>query len=163
MPTKTFKIFENREVKVPWNWSKNSISVSKNITWDEKVTTITSARLRFTVDPSSGHVKAWVEHNYNEIGRFNWILGDATPRSEEFDVVGVLVNGGNYFKAIVAKEFGNLATVKFIVSVTVVITYEGKEPEIKTDWQKYLEYAAIGVGATAAVITIGGALKEEKK
>ena len=163
MPTKTYKIFENREIKVPWNWSKNSISVSKNITWDEKDTTIISAGLRFTVDPSSGHVKALVEHNYNEVGRFNWVLGDATPRSGEFDIIGVLSNGSNYFKVIVAKEFGNLATVIFVVSVTVVITYEGKEPDIKPEWRKYLEYAALGIGTTAAVITIGGALTEEKK
>ena len=163
MPTKTFKIFENREIKVPWNWSRVGISLSKNITWDEKGTTITSAGLRFTVDPSSGHVKAWVEHNYNEIGRFNWALGDSTPRSEEFDIVGVLSNGSNYFKVVVAKEFGNLATVKFVVSVIVVITYEGKEPDIKPEWQKYLEYTALGVGTVAAMVTIGGAFKEEKK
>ena len=162
MATKTYKIFENREVKLPWNWSKNSISVSKSITWDEKNTTITSAKLRFTIDPNAGYVKAWVEHNYSEIGRFIWALGDSTPRSEEFDIVGVLINGSNYFKVVVAKEFGNLATVKFVVSVTVVITYEGDEPDIKPDWQKYLEYAAIGAGTVAAVITIGGALKEEK-
>jgi len=162
LPTKTFKIFENREVKVPWNWSKNSISVSKNITWDEKDTTIISAGLRFTVDPSSGHVKAWVEHNYNEIGRFNWILGDATPRSEEFDIVGVLSNGSNYFKVVVAKEFGNLATVKFVVSVTVVITYEGEDPIIKPDWQKYLEYLAYGSVVAASVVVVGKALEEKK-
>lgn len=163
MPSKTYKIFENREVKIPWNWAKNSISIAKNITWNEKSTTITSAKLRFSADPNSGYVKASVEHNYSEVGRFTWGIGDSTSKSDEFDVVGVLINGSNYFKAVVAKEFANLATIKFIVSITVVITYEGDEPEIKADWQKYLEYAAIGIGATAAVITVGGALKEEKK
>jgi len=163
LPTKTFKIFENREIKVPPLWSKNGISISKSITWNEKDTTITSAKLRLTIKPSMGYVKAWTELNYNEIGRFSWILGDNSVRSEEFDIIGVLINGSNYFKVIVAKEFGNFFEIVFVVSVTVVITYEGKDPDIKPSWQKYLEYAAYGSAAAAGIVVVGGALKEKKK
>jgi len=110
-----------------------------------------------------GYVKAWTELNYNEIGRFSWILGDNSVRSDEFDIIGVLINGSNYFKVVVAKEFGNFFEIIFVVSVTVVITYEGKDPDIKPSWQKYLEYGAIGLGVTAGVITVVGALEEKKK
>jgi len=163
LPTKSYKIFENKKIHVPPLWSKNGASVTKAITWDEGSTTITSARLRFTVDPNVGHVKAWVELNYAEIGRFTWILGDHSPKSEEFDIIGNLVNGSNFCKIVGAKEFGNISDIIFYMSVDVILTYEGDDPDIKPDWQKYLEYTAIGVGTTAAIITIGGALTEEKK
>lgn len=163
MSTKTYKIFENREIKLPWNWSKDAVSIAKNIVWDEKVTKIISARLRLTIKPSAGYVKAWTELNYVEIGRFSWILGDNSVRSDEFDIVGVLVNGSNYFKVVVAKEFANISGITFVVSEEVVITYEGKEPEVKPSWQKYLEYGAIGIITTGGVITVAGALGEKKK
>lgn len=163
MATKTYKIFENREVKLPWNWSRDGISLAKNIVWNEKDTVINSAKLRLTIKPSSGYVKAWTELNYMEVGRFNWSLGDNSLRSDEFDVVGVLVNGSNYFKVIVAKEFANASGVTFVVSEEVILTYEGKEPEVKPNWQKYLEYGAIGIIATGAVTTVAGKVMEEKK
>lgn len=163
MSTKTYKIFENKKIKIPWNWSKNAISIAKNITWDEKNTTVTGAKLRFTADPDVVYMKAWTELNYNEIGRFDWAPGDSTPKSDEFDIVGVLVNGSNYFKVVVAKNIFNFRTVIFVVSVTVVITYEGKEPDIGPSWKKYLEYAAYGSAAAAGIVVVGKALKEEKK
>jgi len=163
MATKTYKIFENREVKLPWNWSRDGISLAKNITWDEKNTTIVSAKLRFTVKPSRGYVKSWTELNYVEIGRFTWSLLDDSLRSDEFDIIGVIVNGNNYFKVIVAKEFANIDAVNFMVSEEVVITYEGSEPEVTPDWKKYLEYGAVGIGVAGGVITVAGMLGEKKK
>lgn len=163
MPTRTIKIFEHKEVKLPWNWTKKGIDLTRAITWDEKKTTVTSARLRLTVDPSSGYVKSYVEHNYSEVGRITWALGDASSKSEEFDTIGNLVNGSNYFKVVVAKEFGNTATVIFVVSATLVITYEGDDVDDDPDWKKYLTYAAAGLGTVAALVTIRGGFREEKR
>ena len=163
MPTRTIKIFEHKEVKLPWNWSKKGIDLTRAITWDEKKTTVTSARLRLTVDPSSGHVKSWIEHNYNEVGRIGWALGDASSKSEEFDSIGNLVNGSNYFKVVVAKELGNIGPVTFIVSAVLVITYEGEDVDDDPDWKKYLTYAGAGLGTVAALVTIRRGLREEVK
>ena len=163
MPTKTYEIFSNKEIVVPWNWDKNAVSIAKSVTWDENNTTILSARLLITVKPSEGYVKAWFELNTTEVAYFSWALGDNLVKSGSSDIIGVLLNGSNYFTAVPAKEFGNVNEVTFLISEQVVIDYEGEDPVAKPDFQKYLEYAAIGIGATAAVITIGGALTEEKK
>lgn len=163
MPTRTIEIFKNKEVKLPWNWSKKGIDSTRAITWDEKKTTLTSARLRLTVKPNSGYVKSWVEHNYSEVGRIGWALGDTSSKSEEFDSIGNLVNGSNYFKVVVAKEVGNIAAVIFIVSATLVITYEGEDVDDDPDWKKYLTYAGAGIGTVAALVTIKSSLEEKKK
>jgi len=163
MPTKTFPIFENRKIHVPWNWSKNGAEVSKSITWTEGKTTVIGAKLRFTVDPNVGYTKAWVEFNYSEIARFHWALGEKSPQSEEFDVIGNLVNGSNHCKIVGAKEAGNTSDVVFYISVSVVLTYEGDDPDVEPDWMRYLKYGAYGVATAAGVVIVGKALKEEKK
>jgi len=163
MVIKTYKIFENKEVKLPWYGAKDVLNLVKNIDWDENNTTIISAKLRLTVKPSGDYVKVWTELNYMEVGRLTWGLFDDAYKSDEFDVVGVLVNGSNYFSITVAKEFGNVDAVSFMVSENIVVTYEGDEPTVKTDWRKYLELGAIGLGVVAATVTVAGAIEEEKK
>ena len=163
MPTKTYEIFRNKEVVVPWNWSKNAVSIAKDITWDEKNTTISSVKLRTTIKPSEGYTKAWIELNYTEVGFMSWVLGDNSLKSSEVDIIGSIVNGSNFFNIVVAKEFANFNEVKFVLSQQVVISYEGKEPVEKPSLQKYLEYAVAGIGVTAAVITVTGAIKGEDK
>jgi len=163
MPTKTYEIFRNKEVVVPWNWSKNAVSIAKDITWDEKNTTISSVKLRTTIKPSEGYTKAWIELNYTEVGFMSWVLGDNSLKSSEVDIIGSIVNGSNFFNIVVAKEFANFNTVSFIITEQVIIEYEGTEPVERPSFMKYLEYGAIGIGATAAVVVAVGTLKEEKK
>jgi len=163
MVVKTYKIFENREVKLPWYGSKDVINLVKNIDWNENDTTIISAKVRLTIKPSRSYVKAWAELNYIEIGRFTWSILDDLFKSDEFDVIGVITNGSNYFSVTVAKEFANVDAVSFMISEDVVITYEGTEPTVKTDWRKYLEIGAIALGAIAATTTVAGAIIEEEK
>ena len=108
-------------------------------------------------------MKSWIEHNYNEVGRIGWALGDASSKSEEFDSIGNLVNGSNYFKVVVVKELGNIAPVTFVVSATLVVTYEGEDVDDSPEWKKYLTYAGAGLGTVAALVTIKGGLEEKKK
>ncbi len=163
MVTKTYNLFDNMRINIPWYGARETVSLAKNITWDSKTTEITSAKIRLTVKPSRGYVKAYVELNYIEAGRFTWALLDSELQSEQFDIIGTIVNGSNFISVTVAKDFGNVDPVVFIISADIVLTYEGDEPEEGTDWIEYLKIGAAGLGVTAGFITIASSLERREK
>ncbi len=162
MPIETYQLWMNKELVVPALSLRNSMEANKSITWDEDKTSILDATLDIKVDPGMLHVRAWVEHNLDEIPLW-WWEWEHNVRTGTFSIMTALNNGPNKFKFVGAKDLIMLAfRTKFIVTASVIIEYSGEEPDIGPDWKKYLGYAAVGVGTVGAVIAVGGGLKEKE-
>lgn len=158
MPIKSYSIWNLAELKIPELWSRDGMSVKKSITWSEERTTLLSARLDINIDPDTGYVKAWLEHNLNEVQRWWWMIGDSAPKSDSVDVIGTLYNGSNLFRFVGAKEFANPAKVVFTVTASLILEYDGTEPETSEDWKEVLQDVAAGVAIGGGVYIVGSSV-----
>jgi len=159
LPTKSYPLWVDAQLKIPELWSKNGMTIKKTISWDQETTNILSARLDIDMNPDIGYVKAWVEHNVVEIQRWWWVIGDESAKQDSADITGTLYNGSNTFKFVGAKEFANPAKVVFIVTASVIIEYEGEEPEIGEDWIKLIQEVASGVAIGGGAYIVSSSLR----
>lgn len=127
---KSYDLLVNKIINIPWNWLRNGFDVTKSITWDEKSTTILSASLEITVEPTASDVRSWVDLNTSEVQAFYWALLDSSPKSELVDIIGTLVSGSNTFNFLVAKNFVSALSIDFKITARVIIEYEGNEPSV---------------------------------
>ena len=163
MPVKLYPLWDNKELRVPEFWSRNGMSVTKSITWDEGTTNILGARLDITVDPGRIDTRAWIEHNGVETPLWYWEW-EHNPKSDSFDIIGSLKNGSNLFKFVGAKDILTYPLLAvFVVTASVVIEYEGDEPEVGEDWAKMLQEAVYGVAIGGGTYIVASSLLVKKE
>lgn len=157
MPTKSWKIWDNHQIVVPWNWAQNAVSVKQRITWDDRITQVNSIKLQLFVVVSNDYTKFMADLNGVNVAFLNWSMGGGTgSKTALVDITPI--NGDNEITFIGAKEFANPSEVTFTVTASIVMDYTGIDPHtgpggIEGTIQEYGGYAVV-VAAVIAVIAL---------
>lgn len=148
MATKSFKIWTDKILKIPWHGGSTDDAVKKEVSWDAEKTVIDGAELRLSAR-ASGNTQIYIYMNGNEIVNIRWApVDDMQVKGAVEDVSGVLINGGNNFEV----RFDKLTLWPFDVSITftleLIITFSGEEPDVKPWYEKYVIPMSIALGST---------------
>jgi len=163
LPVKTYRIWIDKELSIPWYAGSTNDNRKIRIVWDEKRTEILSARLEI-IARGNGRTNLKIRVNDNVVSHFHWeIWEDMATKSDDVDIVSLLANGDNLFIADFYKDFLHPFDVRCVFSVILKVEYEGESPEERPWWERWLM-----PGLTAASVALGGvgvvlALKKEKK
>lgn len=163
MATKSYVIWRDKKLDIGWAAGRKDDIVRKSITWNPAYTTISGVTLSLLAR-ANGRTNLSIYINENEAIHFHWELWeDLATKSETVDVTGNLINGENVFRASFFKDPAHPFYVYTIFSVTLVVTYEGEEPEVEPPWLTYLKKygvpAAIGVGG----LTVGAVIASRRR
>lgn len=157
MATKTYTIFDLKRLYVPWNVGKDLVEVTKEIVWDESKTNITSAKLSISIRSDAFAVGSETIMNASEVKQFGWAFGEAgDTKTAEVDVSGELRNGNNLFQVTGFKNMLQIKDLNLTISVYVVLSYEGTDPNVEGQYEKYI----IPVATTAGIIIFGLAMRK---
>jgi len=155
MVVKTYTIFDLKKLHVPWNIGKDLVDVTKDISWDDGKTSVTSAKLSISIRSDAFGVGSEVIMNDSQVERFDWAFGEAgKTKTSEVDVSGELRNGNNLFQVTGFKHMLQIKNLNLTISVYVVLTYEGSEPNVGGEYEKYIIPAAVVTGGVVLGLAI---------
>lgn len=165
MPIRSYPIWKNKALVIPLGIDKRSISTTKSITWGSG-TTINSTQMFYSMQPGLDGVECFLDFNDIEIAHEAWNIGQLGERTGAVDILSLLVNGQNLFRFRGDKGFLGILQRTITISASIVIDYEGDEPdgpENGPDWVKILLYGtAFAVSTVATVVTIKSLREKEQ-
>jgi len=161
--SKTFDIWRDEKIDIPWHGSAGEKTRKLDITWTEK-TEITLAELALMIK-STARTTYKLELNANEIFNEHWELWeDLQSRTRTNDVTSILRNGLNVFTATLLKDFFNAAQAIATFDLILTLGYEGEEPQPPRPWyEKYIPFTIGGAGMVVGGLGIKTALERREE
>jgi len=155
LPTKSYRFYKSESIVLAaFGYGEAHKSKTLAVEWD-KDTTITNAKLYGKIHAAGG-TEGTIIFNGTPVVYCNALLGEATVE-DYVDVTSYLVNGDNTVYITLGRPVIGTEKVGYFWA-TLIITYEGEEPEVKPSWEKYLmpalAVASVVIGMIGIIISL---------